>query len=400
MAEGKWLNEAIHTNEIMPGVLNLVKANVGCGKTTWAIGNLKQNTKDKTQGLFLIDTVAARDQMYQKEEIDSMDWDWEDRNINSFSEYFGDYSDGKIVCLTYGKIGKIALEYPNFGYGNLKYVICDELHDLIKFATFDRNPNNLHQSALRWLQGLMKTGCIIIVITATPRLVESYFKNCINYISVDSGLRSYANKETQKYSSIFTVLPTVPTKTKSIIYTPQIKKMKIIEEKMRSNGHTPISIWSVGNKDNPMSQEQINAREELLKECRLPKGYDTLIINASCGTSINIKDSIDLMIIDTSVQDDITQVRGRCRSDLDKLLYLDSRAPIDIPDAYLDVRLFNEDKEKLCICIGLHDAQGHLLGATSLKKRIIQEGKYTITDGREKNKRYWIIHQMPNSYDS
>ena len=33
----KWLSQAVHMDEIIPGAMNLVHAPVGSGKTTWAL---------------------------------------------------------------------------------------------------------------------------------------------------------------------------------------------------------------------------------------------------------------------------------------------------------------------------------------------------------------------------
>lgn len=33
----KWLSQAVHTDGIIPGAMNLVHAPVGSGKTTWAL---------------------------------------------------------------------------------------------------------------------------------------------------------------------------------------------------------------------------------------------------------------------------------------------------------------------------------------------------------------------------
>lgn len=33
----KWLSQAVHMDEIIPGTMNLVHAPVGSGKTTWAL---------------------------------------------------------------------------------------------------------------------------------------------------------------------------------------------------------------------------------------------------------------------------------------------------------------------------------------------------------------------------
>ena len=53
----------INENELKTGVLNMITANTGCGKTTWAANYLMQKVNNKYQAVYLIDTLAAKDQL-------------------------------------------------------------------------------------------------------------------------------------------------------------------------------------------------------------------------------------------------------------------------------------------------------------------------------------------------
>lgn len=53
----KYLSDAIHMNDIYSGMLNLVTAPVGCGKTYWALNVLSKTVSRPYKMVYLIDTV-------------------------------------------------------------------------------------------------------------------------------------------------------------------------------------------------------------------------------------------------------------------------------------------------------------------------------------------------------
>ncbi len=68
MKGSKWFAEAVHMENMQSGVLNLVRAPVGCGKTTWALNCLAQIVSNKNRMLYLIDTVNGREQLVKHED--------------------------------------------------------------------------------------------------------------------------------------------------------------------------------------------------------------------------------------------------------------------------------------------------------------------------------------------
>ena len=94
-------------------------------------------------------------------------------------------------------------------------------------------------------------------------------------------------------------------------------------------------------------------------------------------------------MIHTQERETQVQVRGRYRNDLAKLYVLD-RNTLSVPDEFMDRKLFQEDKERLCEILGLRDTNNRPVKWTTVKKKILEKG-YLIDEGRENNRRYSVI---------
>lgn len=114
-----------------------------------------------------------------------------------------------------------------------------------------------------------------------------------------------------------------------------------------------------------------------------------VVINASSETSISLKSHIDYIVIHTQERETQIQVRGRYRNDLERLYVLD-RNTLSVPDEFMDRKLFQEDKERLCEILGLRDKNCRPVKWTTVKKKILEKG-YLIDEGRENNRRYSVI---------
>ena len=135
-------------------------------------------------------------------------------------------------------------------------------------------------------------------------------------------------------------------------------------------------------------------RESVLKEYTIPEGYNLLIINSSSETSIKIKSPVDYVIVNSTHSDTQVQVRGRVNGDLKNLYLLnDGTAPIILPDKFLGVRLFTEDKARLCDFVNLKNQYNRLYKWKTVKHLLIEWG-YCISEGRADNLRYAIISHL------
>lgn len=138
-----------------------------------------------------------------------------------------------------------------------------------------------------------------------------------------------------------------------------------------------------------MTEEQLAVRKEVLENSRIPPQYNLLIINASSETSIKIKSRVDYVIAHTGSEDSKIQARGRVNSDLERMYVLsDEACEIEVPEEFLNRKLFAEDKEALCKALSIFKPRKKEIYAwTGVKKRLIEAG-YVLTKGRENNKWY------------
>ena len=179
-----------------------------------------------------------------------------------------------------------------------------------------------------------------------------------------------------------------------MLYVKHIETMKRCEEQAKAAGLRPICIWSAANKDHPMTAEQYAARSYILEHEEVPPQYNLFIFNASCETSINIRGHMDYFIAHTTIPTNITQSRGRYRGDLETLYLFDrdTDEPLIVPDEFLDIQLFEEDKRKLRFYFSIKDKKGHYLSYDKQWSRIEASG-YDVDYGRINNRHYVVIRK-------
>lgn len=179
-----------------------------------------------------------------------------------------------------------------------------------------------------------------------------------------------------------------------MLYVKHIDMMKKCEEMARAAGRTPICIWSAANKEKPLNDEQQRVRAYILQHEEVPPQYDLFIFNASCETSINIRGQMDYFIAHTTNSTSITQARGRYRGDLETLYLFerDTDEPLIVPDEFLDIQLFEEDKRKLRLYFSIKDKKGHYLSYDK-QWSCLEASGYDVDFGRASNRHYVIIRK-------
>lgn len=100
--------------------------------------------------VYLIDTINGKEQILQNYNARPLYrmWETELDGINFDNDMFE--TDRRIVIITYAKFGVLLDRDPDF-HKHFDYIICDELHSLIKFQYFSRQPN-YHSIAKRGLE--------------------------------------------------------------------------------------------------------------------------------------------------------------------------------------------------------------------------------------------------------
>mgnify|MGYP002589909923 FL=1 len=389
MTGTKYLSELVDCSELQKGRLNVIQAPTGSGKTYFALHHIPSLTQDALHNVvYLIDTINGKEQIVQ--------------NYNATSEYYGwskEVEEGgmwfepsnRVVVITYAKFGLLYEKNFDF-YKHFSYIICDEIHSLLRFQYFSQIPN-YHSIARQVLEQAVKqeTG-VVIALTATPASIRSQFHAPSVEIPIDqTELKQYEVRQVIGYTNLDALLSQVEIGTVGICYFSRIRQMIAFEEKAKELGFSPACIWSINNKEHPMTEEQLEVRRSILENWTIPPQYDLLIINSSSETSLKIKSPVDYVIVHSTNLDTQVQVRGRVNSDLQTLyLPVEGNPEIIVPAEYLGKRLFREEKQAMIEALNLRNPNNRPYGWETVKNLLL-DNDYSITDGRERNKRFVII---------
>ena len=386
----KYLSELVDCSALQKGKLNVIKAPTGSGKTYFALQHIPSLTADAVhEVVYLIDTINGKEQIV--------------RNYNAISEYHrwsqeveegGMWFDpqNEVVILTYAKFGYLITKYLDF-YKKFRYIICDEIHNLLKFQHFSKIPN-YHSVARGALELAVKDSpATVIALTATPSTIKEAFNAPTVEIPIDqTELKQYEVKETVGYTNLDFVLSQMDVGTVGLCYISRIHNMIAFEQKAKEAGFSPVCIWSINNPDHPMTEEQLEVRRSILEDWVIPPQYDLLIINSSSETSLKIKSPVDFVIVHSSNPDTQVQVRGRVNGDL-QTLYLPTEGVlmVTVPAEFLGKRLFRADKDALLKTLDLRNPANNRPYGWTTVKGILIDNDYAITEGRFNNLRYSII---------
>lgn len=401
MQDNNFLSESVDMNGIKAGVLNIIQAPCGSGKSYFALNKLPETVSRNSKLLYVIDTINGREQKLKEKNTTPYGAAWEElikygtQDWDIGEVYDERYDEDKIVVITYAKFGVLANRYPNFGY-QFEVIVCDELHSGVEMINFQKNPNgkNLARAAINRLKEIVTRSQTtkVIALTATPTKAINAFRGHINNIHVDEDVFRYLAKEIVTYRNIDIPLAEVKG-NRGIIYTAHIKDMIAIQERAAKMGIKAISVWSIHNTEYPMTDEQLRVRDYILDKEELPPEYGAVIINKSNETAINIRGRVDYIIVNSQEDDVREQVRGRYRGDLDKLYIYDRNAGVTVPAEFLNRPLSKEDRDTLCAFLKLRNASGNEVKWRSTRI-ILEELGYEITVlGRKNNKRYYEIRE-------
>lgn len=389
MKGSKYLSEMVDVSMLLRNRLNIIQAPTGSGKTFFALTHVPSLTSDAIHNVvYLIDTINGKEQIVSNYNATSEYWGWA-REIDEQGMWFS--ADSRVVVLTYAKFGYLSQQFTDF-HANFDYIICDELHSLFHFQDYSPKPN-LHSVALMGIRSAVKnTRTTVIALTATPSVVKKKLNAPFYELPIAQDvLIHYDQEQIIPFTNLEYVLSAMDTADIGLCYTSRISQMLEIERIAKEMGLRPVCVWSTANKDHPMTEEQLAVRESVLRDFAIPDAYNLLIINSSSETSLKIKSHVDYVIVNSTNSDTQVQVRGRVNSDL-KCLYLlnDGTEPIILPDEFLGVPLFTEDKDRLCSIVNLKDPYNVPYKWPTVKSILLDCG-YQITLGRKSNKRYAII---------
>lgn len=378
----KYLSDLLTREDVLNNSNTLVVSPCGSGKTTFVFDYLVEGL-DKV--LYLCDNSNLKTSVL-KNKITTE---------SSIKDYL--IIDTNVEVMTYKKFGmKMKFTNTKEFLSNYSFVVCDEIHNLIDYQDFN-NDGDL-RGAIEIL--FNKQVIPIIYFTATPYYIESKdnkynkFLNDVHIIdfSKSKDIVRYIDK---RYSFI-THLTQVQSELsyynqffeygggKALIFTPNIRDMKLVEQMANNLNLNPICIWSEHNKNNEMNENQLAVKNEIIKHGILLEPYNVLIINRAMETGVDINDKdMQLFISTTSQITPTQQARNRIRNDVDVVILKTKNKPIPddlkliLEDKWLNTPLTSDDIKSLIIELNIKDGKGELMGTNKLYS-ILKNNRYVI----------------------
>ena len=402
-----FLSDIFDISQLKRGRANLIVAPCHSGKTTLAGRIINKRASCPERVLYLIDTSAGRDAIRQKEHARKYTSLWR-QEIRS--EWWGTLRSGdNFRIMTYHHFGYAIQNDPYFVF-NLDLIICDEMHNLIKYEGIEngRNKNRAADeeeqkachNAFRALCTLCKSGKsapLIVIMTATSdKLVTRLYDDRVPFemFNYTGCVRYDRTAHTHYYASLPDTVRTLEPVRKLIVYAARISEMQEYQELFEEQGKRVCCLWGIHNENHPLSKWQQSVRSTLLSSEHIPDEIDVLIINAAYETSLNIRnEEFRTMLIHNSSPDVQTQVRGRLRHDIDDLYLYDSAHQFIshyFPEEYLNRNLTRQDTNAIVEMMNLKNEDGRLLKWPSIVKLLRKDGM-TVLKTTEKRKQLWFV---------
>lgn len=390
---------------IKAGRINIIEAPVSSGKTYFALNTLPTWASSPNKILYLIDTTNG--ELHIQKNILTVG-----RQTYSFYNYgkkaaWGERSEeaeNNMPVMTYAGFGaEVRNGGTAFHWHDFEYIICDEMQNLVTYQKYKEGTQNVEaaEDALRAIAAEGKTK--IVALSATPQKVRERFGSLCYDVPFERGnlqrLETFA--EIPYNGNIEDILMRHKGQT-GILYTVTIEGMKKYMDFANQNGIRANGFWSV-NAGERMEKDQLALRDTVLENETIPADIDLLVINAASQTCIKIqgkKRKVDYIIVHDKNDEVKTQVRGRYHGDLAFFYYHDIEAAntykakqIELPERFLNVRLYSDQWDELCQCVGLKRPHGGFYGMPTTAKYLNENG-YCITkkkDSKRKGQYYYVI---------
>lgn len=382
-----FLSEIVEKEKPKFGLNNLILAPTGSGKS-----KLMENLITTNSVLLLVSTTSLKDKLApnnnkEKEVLNNRMYTTKNSRVYGRLEE-KNYS---ILVMTYSEFGE-KIKFTNNFANNFKEIFCDEIHSLFNYYSMYSTDTLL--VAIRYLFE-KREGQRKYYFTATDEYLENIkeqssdlFQNVLvfNYLAHPE-IKKHMVLSSYKINNLEQVRPHLKAKRESFEYfgykifafCKTIASEKYLEEIMLSEGFKPLVLWSVNNKENEMSEEQLKHRDYILRTGLIPEEYDSLIVNSAMQEGWDLLDpKVKLTIMNTTNKTEFIQAIGRVRRDVDVLVYrVDSNNAdllLKIPEEFLGNPLTPELKEDLIELLNIRNKNGRLLKWPSLSKILIENG--------------------------
>lgn len=402
MKGNKFLSEAIDMDDLGYGVLNVIKADCGAGKTTFALNTLKQEFKDSYM-LYLIDTTKGKNQLLQHDNVyvfDGSEWGFRNREV------WGTGADTRnIIVMTYYQFGILAKNGNKYVTGqeflnNIDILVCDELHNLDSFCKWEQangTPSDkaFYQTAVDAIFNLIELQrALVVAMSATPQKIEDQFSYLVYYVPINEDVFAYDERQVEEYNNLTLLLNRIPTNQKGLIYIPHITQMEQYIQLLKNKGINAVGIWSEHNTKHIMTDYQKEVNNYIIENSAIPDDVQVLFINKSCETSVNIKSHLDYIIVHSTERDVQIQARGRYRDDIEALYLFDSEIidDIELPEGMLGKRLSKADIDAFIAENNIKGFDRHVMKQPTFLKLVESYG-YKVEKKKIKGYMYTVITQ-------
>ena len=241
----------------------------------------------------------------------------------AFSEI--DRSNDKSVVMTFAKFGVLMRKMPEY-YKRFSLIVVDEYHsiawplqnekmDILKEYKYPNkmDPISINHlleeqsnsyAAMKGIKNAALGGeATVVLISATPPDMYTWqlWKGVpVHKIQVAQDVFRYKENEVIPFSDPKAVLNQLQPGEKALVYIAHIREMKKWIEYCRARGIRCEGVWSLNNKEHPMTDEQVAIRDKLIEDGEFPDGIDVIFINKSMCTSVNINTKVSKVIAYTS----------------------------------------------------------------------------------------------------
>ena len=405
-----FLSEVIQPELFQKGQANIIIAPCHSGKTTAAVTKIAALASANEKVLFLIDTTAGKQALLTRQETARFTQAWLEEIKD---EWWGElFSGNGIRVMSYHQLGYQLQKHPDF-LKNIEVVVCDEMHNLIKFLNIERarnkqsiqdgygpegNPCEIALAELCRISAKLEDVPLVVIITATINAVSKVLDSRnvpVEYFDYTEAAYSDRTGEVVYYDKLAEVLDKLDAQ-RAIIYVPTINGMKEAAKNADDGWRNICCLWGLHNVDHTMSDAQLKVRNTILEIRRIPDDIDLLFINAAYETSINIdNEDFRTVIVHSSNPDVQTQVRERLRHDIDVLYLHDSEhehVRHYFPEEYLNKFLTVKETRAIAEKMNLHNSKGQLLKWPSVCDKLANDG-YIIDYVKQHGVRGYIIRK-------
>lgn len=387
-----YLSEIVEKEKPAFGKNNLILAPTGSGKT-----HLMKNLIKSKEVLLLVSTTSLKESLVPESEDEREKLS--NRMYSTKREKVYGEGDYKILVMTYAEFSN-KLQFRNEFANQFEQIFCDEIHSLFNYYFFS-NEKIKFTIIIRYLFENEGRNQEIYYFTATDDYLKTFQEKEYAEFFKDVKVFDYLNHpeiiknmvlSSYKINNIEQVKPHLKSRKKSFkhfkykifAYCRTISKQIKLKEMLEKEGFKVLVLWSINNKDYPMSKKQLKHREYVLRTGLIPEEYDVLIINSSMQEGWDLVDKkVKCVIMNTTNQTEFAQAIGRVRGDIDLLLYRSDSFEFDcfvnFPDELINKDLTTEDKRNLCEKLDVRNFKGNVLKWTSIKSILIKQG-YVIKD--------------------